>query len=320
MSDELKKKMREIFAEEWHNIGDAGTAFSGGTTAYSSAYTVAAIRAIDRIAALPPEPPTDCCDCDKVKGEKGRVEEVRDIIINDTICGRSHCTKIAKQIVATEPRAMSRKEIVEVVACYLKSRSAHGIACDIRQTPLHNAPWAGQPERLECWVRGIHYAIDALAGKTSASDDEVEAWKKKYERQVEHSKRLETACGEKTAKIRELEQVNTKLKWNTPAERPDRLDRIVKKLNKIPRNESCTDVHIRLYGDGSWSVRYFDGKMLCNHEGGSNPEQVLAEYVAGLDKPDDLRRELELMKASTTASTEFPAIRKLAEKELKGKE
>ena len=300
MSDERKQEMQEIMAEEF-DTDCWGTAREIRENDPKGQLSRQALRAIDRIAALPPKP---------LEGRKERVEEVKKIILASvwfTSCGwvyTGEAKVFAEQIVATEPQApeksngqtlsllhslrqefgdkhfksflqdtihnalsvcdndrhnsavMSREEMVEVVACYLKSRSAHDIACDIRQTPLHNAPWAGQPGRLECWVRGIHYAIDALADKIPASN-EVEVWERKYWKLGEH------------------------------------LFDIVRKDN-----------------------RKID-ELNCKIDELTRQPPPPAE---GLDKPSDRRRELDKLAREINDRGKYPALRKLAEKELKATE
>lgn len=97
------------------------------------------------------------------------------------------------------------------------------------------------------------------------------------------------------------------------AEGPDRLDRICKWIRGIPSIS-----YMRICGDESGSFRAIGDCWLRGFDSDEDPEQVLTEYIAE-HCLSDLQREVELMKATATASTEFPAMLKLAEKELKGK-
>ena len=155
MSDEqLKQKMRQLFA----NVFDfAGWPLMADAVAVgepvvkkerlplqiSQREVVEMVNhAIDRIVALPPEPPP--------KGREERVAEVEAIIERHVVRSVSHI--IAERIVATEPKVMSREEMLAVVMDnYVERERPIGLI-----------------------VPGIHIAIDALVGKIPASDKRPE--------------------------------------------------------------------------------------------------------------------------------------------------
>ena len=296
--DERKQEMREIMAEEadktgCHDFADSirhNQARPGGWMADCIN------RALDRFAALPLE---------SSKGRKERVDVVAKIL--DSHLWPGSVRKQAERIVATEPRAMSREEMVEVVATFVRG-----------QEKWTDAKMIEEGNRMSYHSAGPLDAIDALAGKIPASN-EAEAWQKKHACLLEHTKRVEAACGEKTTKIRDLEQEVTKLKWHTPAEGPDRLDRldrICELLLRIPRNKDGRYPHVLFWGDRTGSIGYSELEMrgCLRVFAPDDPEQVIAEYVAGLDKSSDLQRELDGL------GDDCPAMRKLAEKELKATE
>ncbi len=267
MNDERKQQMREIMAEEARKLGLPTIAKGILNGVYSCPNSVSqgdvvefACKSIDRIAALQPEPPKEV-DLTQPLG-------VRLKSIGMLSAEGLHFTLADDGTFTIGPGAdplKGRAERVEEVKKIILASKLFIAKIDTKIT--------------EDTTLGAILVIDALAGKISASNNEAEVWKGKYKQEVEHSRILQKIIDVRLSP--------------PPAEGPDQLDRIVKMLKKIPRNERCTDAHIRLYGDGSWSVRYFDGKMLCNHEGGSNLEQAIAEYVAGLDKPSDLQCELD---------------------------
>ncbi len=222
------------------------------------------------------------------KGE-GRVEEVQAIIegclveqrwggvnyamathIDDrgvSVAGGTVTQFIAECIVATEPRAMSREEVVEVVAKDFVAKGWDSCADDLRKNDCE--------ERKTAVGEGAVRAIDALAGQIPASNEaeekkherhashlikslrfrngiiaeqdiEIEAWKKKYERQVEHSHNLEETLGKKTAKIGDLEQEVVKLKCHafTPAKGPDRLDKPIALCCTLEKIQRMAEAHL----------------------------------------------------------------------------
>ncbi len=270
MNDERKQEMREILE--------------------------AMLCAIDRIAALEPKPP--------LEGREERVEEIRKMLCDaaeKSPRGVFYYRGMAEQIVATEPRAMSREEMVGVAAARLRKKDLTRTASDLE------AQYMSHPTHC------ILIAIDAFAGKTSASDNEVEEWKEKYRRSVEHRRRLEATCAKKSGKINDLEQEVTKLKWHTPAETPDRLDRICRLLRKIPTGLNELSAYMQIENDGSGVVEREAAQpplWLCDFDSNQNPEQVIAEYLAGLDKPSNLQCELDGL------DDRCLELRKLAEKEL----
>ena len=234
MNDELK--MREIMAEELDKdeVTDIVDAIRRNDSK-PSWVAAAILRAIDRIAALPPEPLT---------GKEERVKEVEQMIIDYLQPGRrwlNGCIVIeyvvdadilnnsvkdtlAEQIVATEPQAMSREEMVELMA---------------KEIEIHpeNAAAIRQGNR-RCWFAdGVLTTIDALAGKIPANNNEVEAWKGHLKRAQEHSAHMAKVEVKQLAKIEEFRQLAqdrygeimdlkaeiVRLK-HTPAEGPDQLD------------------------------------------------------------------------------------------------
>ena len=227
MNNDTMQKMLEIIAEElgnpdWRSL------------------PVPILRTIDRIAALPElQPP----------GREERVEQVR-VILQDSWGGGIN-KDLAERIVATEPRAMSRKEMVEVAAESFDKPGFRSVAECIRQN-----------NRSTQQSFGALGVVDALVGKIPASgessigerswkaylagdsqplqeviDDLKEAvvWKEKYERQAAHARRLEGVVRKRNEKIArltaEIGGVKDGVRVAT-AERSDRLDKVIAVVNK----------------------------------------------------------------------------------------
>ncbi len=147
--DERKQQMREIMAEELRGPGwtwAADLIEANSRREDGSLLSSTILRALDRIAALPPKP---------LEGRKERVEEVKKIILASvwfTSCSwvyTGEAKVFAEQIVATEPRAMSRDEMVAVVV--------------------------KKDYYCEDYLNGIDIAIDAFAGKIPASGKQPNA-------------------------------------------------------------------------------------------------------------------------------------------------
>ncbi len=338
MSGKRKQEMREIAAEEYDNDGlSTGSDIRRNNWSFDRvAHRV--LRIIDRIAALPPGPPKDCiycaggvcCDCDKVpcdhmpkfakpppKEKEERVEEIRKMLCD--AAGKSprgvfYYQGMAEQIVATEPKAMSREEMVEVVAKLTEEE---------RVFP-ENAAAIRQGNR-SCWFAdGVLTAIDALAGKIPASNNEVEALKGHVKREQEHSANMAKVAVKQLAKIEEFRQLAqdrygeimdlkaeiVRLK-HTPAEGPDRLDRICNLLWKIPDNPADCGAYMFIHKNRSGAVECTgDEGWLCEFDADDDPEQTIAKYVAGLEKPSDLQRELDGL------GDGYPELTKLVEEKL----
>ncbi len=276
MSDELKQKMREIAAEELDKdeVTDIVDAIRRNDSK-SSWVAAAVLRAIDRIAALHElQPP---------KGRAERVKEVTKVIceyffqhspaggtietspnVGDGIIptGMAHylisvdyrCEQLAEQIVATEPGAMSRDEMVEAVAKLFEKQGHLENAAAVRQQDGRNLFYAD----------GALNAIDALAGQTTA---------------------------------------------NNEAEGPDWLGRICELLGKIPPNSVGWRAYMLIHKDRSGSVEYGSSKgWLCEFDVDEDPEQAIAEYIAGLDKPDDEVTESTVCGELERLGDDFPAI------------
>ena len=151
MSDDLKQKAKAIIAEEAASIGPVG-----GTWVSSTEVFAAFNRSINRLnQLLEPEPP---------KGREERVKQVELFVagyMRDSAL--SYCTQLAEQIVATEPKPMSREKMVKVVTAFARQEKLTSLANDLETGCLGT---------LAC---GALTAIDALAGKTPATDEKPKA-------------------------------------------------------------------------------------------------------------------------------------------------
>ena len=220
-----------------------------------------------------PEPP---------KGREERVEEIRKMLCD--AAGKSprgvfYYQGMAEQIVATEPQAMSRDEIVEVVADrFARDEWAEDFVASVREGSADDMTGSG-----------VLTAIDALVGKIPASNEssmEERSWKA-Y--QTGDSVPLQEVIDDLKEAVRfsverEVQAAGrrktTKLKWHTPAEGPDRLDRICELLGKIPCGGGQA-AYMQIFADGTGQFSS-DRKLIDWIILNDDPEQVIAEYVAGL--------------------------------------